>query len=91
MTKLCELIANVDQMAPEDVICAKPEWGPDSEARLFRLTEDYRVPDEAKAQGYEYFLEVDVIRQVLEEFRGRPDSSVEEKCKRVIHYAKYDA
>jgi hypothetical protein len=91
MAKLCELIADVDQMDPEDVICAKPEWGPDSEARLFRLTEDYRVPDEAKAQGHEYFLEVDVIRQVLEEFRGRPDSSIEEKCKRIIHYAKYDA
>jgi hypothetical protein len=91
MTKLCELIADIDQMNPEDVICAKPEWEPDSEARLFRLTEDYRVPEEAKAQGYEYFLEVDVIRQVLEEFRGRPDPSIEEKCKRIIPYAKYDA
>ena len=85
MAKLCELIANVQKMDPEDVICAKPEWGPDSEARLFRFTEDYRVPDEAKAQGNEYFLEVDVIRQVLEAFRGRADSSIEEKCKRIIY------
>jgi hypothetical protein len=91
MAKLCELIASVDQMDPEDVICAKPEWQPDSEARVFRLTEDYCVPDEAKAQGYEYFLEADVIRQVLEEFRDRPDTSIEEKCKRIIHYAKFDA
>ena len=51
MTKLCELIASIDQMDPEDVIFAKPEWHPDSEAKVFRLTEDYRVPDEAKAQG----------------------------------------
>ena len=91
MTKLCELIASVDQMDPEDVICAKPEWHSDSEARVFRLSEDYRVPDEAKAQGYEYFLEADVVRQVMEEFRGRPDVSIEDKCKRIIHYAKFDA
>ena len=91
MAKLCELIASVDQMDLEDVICAKPEWRPDSEARVFRLTEDYRVPDEAKTQGYEYFLEADVIRQVLEEFHDRPDASIEEKCNRVIHYAKFDA
>jgi hypothetical protein len=91
MTKLCELIASVDQMDPEDVIFAKPEWHPGSEAKVFRLTEDYRVPDEAKAQGFEYFLEVDVIRQVMEEFHGRSDVSAEDKCKRIIHYARFDA
>lgn len=91
MAKLCDLIATVDQMDSEDVICAKPEWQPDSEARVFRLTADYRVPDEAKTQGYEYFLEVDVIQQVLEEFVGRSGASIEEKCRRVIYYAKFDA
>ena len=44
MTKLYELIASVDHMAPEDVICAKPEWRLDPEAKVFRLAEDYRVP-----------------------------------------------
>ena len=91
MTTLLELITKIDQLDREDVICAKPVWRPDSEARVFRLTEDYRVPDEAKALGYDYFLEVDVIRQVLEEFGNRPDASLEEKCRRIIHYATYDA
>jgi hypothetical protein len=36
-------------------------------------------------------LEVDVVREVLEEFRDRPDASSLEKCRRVIHYATYDA
>lgn len=91
MAKLIELIANVDQMDAEDVLFIKPDWQPESEARVFRLTDDYRAPDEAKALGYEYFLEVDVIRQVLEEFRNRADASLEEKCRRIIHYATYDA
>lgn len=91
MAKLLDLIAKIDQMDPEDVICAKPEWSPDSEATTFRLTEDYRVPEEARALGYEYFLEVDVIRQVLEEFHDRPHASLSEKCMRVIQYAIYDA
>ena len=91
MTKLIEMLADIDQMDAEDVIFAKRDWRPESEARVFRLTEDYRAPDEAQMLGYEYFLEVDVIRQVLEEFHGRADASIEEKCKRVIHYAIYDA
>ncbi|WP_437955260.1 hypothetical protein WME76_27455 [Sorangium sp. So ce119] len=91
MAKLLDLIAEIDQMDRGDVICAKPEWRPDSEARVFRLTEDYRVTDEAKALGYEYLLEVDTIRRILEEFRSRSDASINEKCERIIHYATYDA
>jgi hypothetical protein len=91
MGRLIDLIANIAQMDAEDVIFAKREWQPESDAKVFRLTEDYRVPEEAKELGYEYFLEVDVIRQVLEEFRDRVDAPLEEKCRRVIHYALYDA
>lgn len=69
----------------------QPEWRSDSEAVVSRLTDECRVPDEVKALGYEYFLEVDVIRQILEEFRSRPDASLEEKCERIIHDAMYDA
>ncbi|AGP42067.1 hypothetical protein BE04_13050 [Sorangium cellulosum] len=91
MTKLLDLIAKIDQLDREDVIFAKPEWRPDSEASAFRLAEDYRVPEEVRALGYEYFLEVDTINQMLEESRSRPDASLNEKCERIIHHATYDA
>ncbi|WP_437331460.1 DUF7716 domain-containing protein [Sorangium sp. So ce394] len=91
MAKLLDLIAKIDQLNREDVIFVKPEWHPDSEASASRLTEDYRVPEEVRALGYEYFLEVDTINQILEEFRSRPDASLNEKCERIIHYATYDA
>jgi hypothetical protein len=91
MTTLLELLGKVDELGAEDVICAKPEWHFGSDAKVFRLTDDYRVPADAKAEGYAYFLEVDVIRQVLDELRDRPEATLEEKCARVIHYATYDA
>lgn len=91
MTTLIELIGQIDAMDAEDVIVAKPEWHRGSDARIVRLTDDYRVPEETTQLGYRYFLEVDVIRQVLGEFHGRFDVTLEEKCDRIIHYAVYDA
>lgn len=91
MPTIIELIRDIDKFDPEDVIFAKPEWTVDADARIFRLTPEYHAPPEAEALGYEYFLEVDVIRQVLEEFRDKPDVTLEVKCRRVIYYAKFDA
>ena len=88
---LVEIIASINEFDAEDVIFAKPKWTLNSEAEIFRLLEDGRVPGEAKRRGLEYFLEVDVVRQVLDEFLGRPGASIEEKCERIIHYATYDA
>jgi hypothetical protein len=90
-TTLWELIEHIDELNDEDVIFAKPDWNENTEARIFRLTPDYRAPPEASALGFKYFLEVDVVRQVLEEFRNKLDVSPRAKCHRVIHYAIFDA
>lgn len=91
MATLLELIARIDELDAEDVIFAKPDWTENAEARVFRLTEDHRAPPEATALGFKYFLEVDVARQVLDEFRDKVDASTLAKCRRVIQYALYDA
>lgn len=90
MTKLIDILAQIDDFDPEDVIFVKPEWSREAEAKVFRLTEDYRIPNEATSLGYKYFLEVDVVRQVLDEFKDR-DCTLDERCTRVIQYATYDA
>jgi hypothetical protein len=90
-TTITDLIAHINQFEREDVIFAKPEWSEVAEARVFRMTADYRFPPEASALGMTYFLEVDVVRQVLEEFREQPDVPLLTKVRRVIHYAKFDA
>ena len=91
MERLLDLIAKIDQLDDEDVIFVKQDISPTSEAGIFRLTSDYQIPEEVKTLGYHYFLEVDTIRQVLEEFRCYPGASIEEKCRRIIQYAINDA
>jgi hypothetical protein len=91
MSTIIRILKRVDELDAEDVIFAKPEWGENAEARIFPLTNDHRAPIEAGAAGFKYFLEVDVVRQVLEEFRGKPNASLTTKCRRVIHYATFDA
>jgi hypothetical protein len=91
MATILELLERIDELDAEDVIFAKPDWDENAEARVFMFTEDHRAPPEAGALGFKYFMEVDVVREVLEEFRDRPDASSLAKCRRVIHYATYDA
>jgi len=91
MPTIMDLLKDIDRLDPEDIIFAKPEWREDSEARIFPLMENNRLPPEAETLGYKYFLEVDVIRQVLNEFRNQPDVPLVVKCRRVIHYATFDA
>ena len=77
-------------MRDELCIVARRPWTPESEARLIQLTEDFRVPEEVKVNGYEYFLEVDVVRrELLEAF---PESLTSDQIiNAVIYYAEFDA
>lgn len=90
MSRLIDLITRIDEFDEEEVIFVKGPWEPGSEARLFRLTSEGRAPAEAEALGFTYFLEVDVARQVLDEFVDSA-ASEDRKCTRIIQYATYDA
>jgi len=60
-----------------------------SDAMLVRL-EDGRIPNRTAGAGYEYFLEVDVIRdEVLGDWAPQLDST--ERVDLIIHYAEHDA
>ena len=76
----------------DDVSCivAMRPWGPESEAKLVRLTDDFRVPADQLQQGYEYFLEVSVaFDKVLD---GLEDVlSPEQRFEAVLFYAENDA
>lgn len=75
----------------EDSLCivVKRPWMGDSEARLVRLTEDFRVPEEVLSAGYEYFLEVSVARD--EVLSGPIALNDDQKVAAVIYYAENDA
>ena len=91
MRTIMDVIGRIDELDAEDVIFARPGWNEKAEAVIFRLMEDHRAPPEAGALGFKYFLEVDVVRQVLEEFRDNLNVSLLTKCRRVIQYATFDA
>jgi len=83
----------VDRISREsDALCivAKQPWDPESEARLVRLTEGFKVPDELLQQGFEYFLEVSVaLDEVLSGLEGT--LSPEQRFEAVLFYAENDA
>ena len=58
--RLVDIVARLDSFDRELCIVAEQPWSRETEAALVHLTEEGRVPVEVKAEGYEYFLEVDV-------------------------------
>lgn len=88
--KLSEAIGRVGVASDELCIVAKRPWDPDSEAELIQLTEDSRVPVDVKGNGYEYFLEVDIIRRELMDAFPKTLTS-DQVVSAAIYYAEFDA
>lgn len=88
--KLSALIADLESLDDSLCMVAKRPWSSDSEAIAVRLTNDFRVPDQIKAEGYEYFLEVHIARdEVLGELGA--SLSADQRLKAILFYAENDA
>jgi hypothetical protein len=88
--KLGEIVREIDKSPDDLCIVARRPWGGDSDAILVRLDEQCRVPSHLKQAGYEYFLEVPLIRdEVLGCWGSRmtPDQRLDV----VLYYAEHDA
>ena len=88
--QLSELVASLEQIDHEQIICVMRPWTPDAEARLTPPDDDLGVPDEVKAAGFVYFLEVHVAKEVLGVFDEKP-ASVDEQVRLLLAYAENDA
>jgi hypothetical protein len=87
--KLADIVVGLDTSDDSLCIVAKRPWTGDSEAKLGCFTNDFRVPEEARSAGYEYFLEVSTARD--EVLSGPVPLSDEQKVEAVIYYAENDA
>lgn len=87
--KLADIVSGLGTTEDSLCIVAKRPWMGDSEARLVRFTEDFRVPEEVRSAGYEYFLEVSVARD--EVLSGPVALNDDQKVAAVIYYAENDA
>ena len=88
---LSDAIGQIDSLGRGEVICARQPWSPASDAVVVPLTDQMRVPAPVLAQGYKYFLEVTVAREVLEALRGSDARDAKKRVELVLFYAENDA
>lgn len=83
----------LDQVSTlQDDLCifAEKPWTPESRAIALPLGADFQTPKEISDQGMDYFLEVNVAKEVLEVF-GDCGPTQEERHRLLIFYAENDA
>ncbi len=90
---LFEAIRDLDSLPEENTIYAAEPWTADSQAIIAYRPDNVRIPVEAQALGLQYFLEVFIARDFLEDWMGSLDaeSTLQQKCERLIQYAINDA
>jgi hypothetical protein len=90
------LLTVVEGLSDLDVgltIYARKPWSPSSQAMLSVEPEDGSCPEAARAGGLEYFIEVLIARDFLQDWIsgcGEERSPVAQ-CERLIEYAVTDA
>lgn len=93
MEKILSLLSAIellDNQIESSVICVERPWFKNSRCVMVELDENLKVPEQLKDSGFEYFLEVDVAKEVLSVFDGSL-RSLDDKAKLLIHYAENDA
>ena len=95
-----EVVANIDELDENSVIYAERISGqflPSSKVAVLNLNdEDFALPpkeiSEKYCPGFDYFLEVDIIIETLEDLAvSEENAALNRKIERVIYYAEYDA
>jgi len=88
--KLIDAIRHVDDESEDMTICARRPWRADSDACLVRVPAMSKIPKQVIDDGYEYFFEDSVLREILEMPEAQTLSE-EAKVDLVIYYAENDA
>lgn len=87
---LGQILADLNSAADDLCIVARRPWSEGADAMLVRPDNGGRLPGHLKEAGYEYFLEVDIIRdEVLGEWGYLLDST--QRFAVVLYYAEHDA
>lgn len=89
---LFDVVRQLHQLDRELTIYARAPWSATSEAAVALEPEHALVPPELSARGLEYFLEVDIARDVVPDLSGpAPVSTLQQWCERLVQYAEHDA
>ena len=93
MMTLIEIIRDLDSFDSEGIICAKKPWAESSQAIVVVEPQARRLPAEAEKLGLDYFLDVFIARELLEDWKANLDvePTLQEECTKLIQYAATDA
>lgn len=90
---LGQIIEGLDFLTDDEAICAVKPWSMNSEAIVIQYSDDDELPEEMDDPTMIPFLEVAIMREVVEGFKHNEGENVtlEEICNRVIYYVINDA
>jgi hypothetical protein len=87
---LTDAILQLDALPEDAFICVRRPWNSEAVVLIVPYSSDLRIPAEVTAQGFEYFLEVSTVREILEEFlKHKP--SLHQITDFILFYAENDA
>ena len=87
--KLIDVIRRVDEVE-DKTVCLRRPWTAESEACLASVAPMSKIPEKILSEGYEYFIEGSVLREVIE-IPEASEISDKEKADLIIYYAENDA
>lgn len=89
-TTLGEIVDSLEALDENNCIFARKPWSTGTLATVAPLSEDFRVPAEIMDEGFEYFLEIHVAKEVVEVFGDR-QPTLQERRNLILYYAENDA
>lgn len=91
--RLIEIIHDLDAFDVGGTICARGPWSVNSEATVIVAPQARQIPAAAEKLGLEYFLDVFIARDFLDDWMANLDAepTLQQKCQRLINYAINDA
>jgi hypothetical protein len=90
---LLQVINDLASYDNEGIICATKPWTENSQAMIIVDPHARRLPAQAEKLGMDYFLDVFIAREFLEDWIANLDTepTLQQKCERIIKYAITDA
>lgn len=86
-----DIVKNISQFSSEHTIYATKPWDLHSRAVVLEEPEDDLIPESVRNTDMEYFLEISLVKEIIEETQGEKKyDTTEAKTQRVIEYAIHD-
>ena len=88
---LLEAVESLDLLDGQTTIYAAEPWTTTSQTIVAEEPKGGDLPVAVREAGLKYFLEVFIAREVLEDWITDSEPTLQDKCVRLIQYARNDA